>query len=325
MAAKKEPTISLNKIEAAPVTVVLGSEGALVDRAVTALRKKAASAGFGGELESHLLGSYQKGQLNQWVSPSLFQESKTILLEGGEAAPAFFAEELQDYLDNPSPEVMIVLCHRGGNANRKLLQGLEKRKAQVIICSELKRDGDKLNLLKDEVSACNGKMTAPAAQELVNASGKDLYEMLGACRQLLADHPEGVTEEHVRTHFAGKIEANGFEVAAAVANRQGPRALLLARRAFASKVDPVPLVAVLGMKMRELAKVKSAASPKELGMPSWKVQQIQKEARQWDERSIGDAICLIANADEDVKGGSKDPYGAVEKCIIAISRLKTRS
>lgn len=325
MAVKKEPTIALDSVALTPVTVILGAEGALVDRAVNTLKKKAADAGFGAEVEERVLSGYQKGQLNQWVSPSLFQESKTILLEGAEAAPPQFTEDLEEYLADPLPEVLIILRHRGGNANRKIVQLLDKKKARFVICTELKRDSDKVALIQEEVRASGARMSAAAAQELVSASGKDLYELLGVTRQLLSDHGGGVTEEHVRDHFAGRIEASGFEVAAAIANRQGPRALLLARRAFASKVDPVPIVAVLGMKMRELAKVKSSASPRDLGMPNWKLQQILKEARQWDEESIGEAICLVALADEDVKGGSRDPYGAVEKCIIAISRLKTRS
>ena len=163
---------------------------------------------------------------------------------------------------------------------------------------------------------------------LLEAAGKDTSELAAACRQLVDDTRGIVDENTVGTYHGGKVEATGFRVADATVAGNAPEALRLLRHAFASGVDPVPIVAVLASQLRQVAKVASAGSgrsadlAKQLGMPPWQVDKARTASRGWDGVRLGRAIQAVAAADFAVKGGGRDPQYAVEHVVLEICRQR---
>lgn len=257
------------------------------------------------------------------TSPSLFEERRLVIIDGIEAAGDGLVSDLSAYLDDPAPDVVLVLRHRGGVQNKRLVDRVKKLGFPILACDPLKSTNDRIRLVEDEARREGGRVSHAAAGALVSAIGSDLHEALGTIRQLVSDYAGTVDEEAVRSYFAGRIDTSGFEVADAVAAGEGPRALVLARRAFASKIDPIVVVAALARKLRDLAKVSvPGIAARDLGMAPWQVDKVRAQMRIWDAESLGKAICLVARADADVKGGSRDAAGAVERCIIEISRVR---
>lgn len=312
--------VSLGGLRLAPVILVRGSERALSDRVVSHLRLLARKSDPQVEVTDVLSSEYRPGQLELWASPSLFGDSRLILLDRMETAGDTLVRELGSYLKNPAADVTLVLRHGGGNGGRKVLDLLKKAHALQISCDPLKYDRDKVDLVLDESKRIGGQVTPQAASHIVSAAGKDLFEVLGTTRQLVSDTGGQVTEEDVKDFFEGHEEATAFEVADAVAEGQGPLALLLARRAFASGFDPVPMVAILASKMREIAVVTIPGA--KFPGPPWRADRARKVARKWKPDVLGAAICSVARADVALKTGNGDAQGIVETCIIEISRLR---
>lgn len=305
-----------------PITLIKGSEEALVDRATRRLVGEVKS--FAPEVEQvdFSAETYEEGELAAYASGSLFAEDKLLVVSDLDKMSDAFSREFESYLRSPAPQVWIVAKHRGGNRGQRILKALETAGAPTVDASPVKRDDDKVELVVQEVRDHDGVITREAAQNLVSALGGDLAELLASARQLVDDSGGEVTAQVVDTFHRGRVETRPYEVAQALADRDTTKALLLARQAFATQVPPVVIVAALATKFRLLAKVKiPGITASELKVPSWQVDRARREARAWSEESLGRAILAIADADAEVKGESRTPQGAIELCIIEIARL----
>lgn len=319
-------TIDLRQVHLAPVIVIHGGETAVGDRIVTKVRELARQENPGTELTEITPSTFRPGLINMLTAPSLFEEHRMLIIDGAEQADQTLLAEILAYWEAPADDVILLIRHRGGQKNRQILTQAKRTETPIYWATKPRNVNEIINLVKEEAREKGGTISDRAAQGLVAAIGTDLNEILGTTRQLLADHAGKVGEVVVENHFVGRIDAGGFKIADALADGHGPEALVLTRRAFAStdqtNREPVVIVAALARKFRDLAKVTTPRlNGKELGMAPWQVNKVRAQAKKWDQDGIGRAICLVAQADADVKGASRDPEGAVEKCIIEISRV----
>lgn len=305
-----------------PITLIKGSEDALVDRATRRSVAAVRGASPAVEVTEFSAENYEPGDLATHASGSLFADETLLLISDLDKMSDAFVNDFERYLKNPDPKVWIVAKHRGGNRGQRVLKALSAAGVPTIDAAPVKRDDQKVNLVVEEVRDHDGAISREAAQNLVSALGGNLSELLASARQLVDDSGGDVTAEVVETFHRGRVETKPYEVAQAVADRDTTRALLLARQAFATRVPAVVIVAALASKFRLLAKVKGAGiTAAELKVPSWQVDRARREARAWSEESLGRAILAIADADAEVKGESRTPEGAVELCLIEIARL----
>lgn len=317
------PPIALRELRAAPVVLFRGPNRALADRGIRYLRKEILASKPEVEVLEYDASQCHPEQVALWVSPSLFGEEKLVILRGVDEASHPLADQLVRAMESTPDGVTFLLYHRGGTAHRKLVDTIRKSNYPIWSAEELKYESQRLSLVRDEVDQLQGRLLGNAAQMLIEGAGADLDELLGVTRRLVEDTGGQVTPEAVHAHFAGQIETDGFQVADAMVKGQGPRAVVLARRAFASGAQPVMVVAALAYKLRALAKVSvPGASQQELGMSPQAANHARSDLRSWTPEMLGRAICAVARADADVKGASKDPEGAVERCLIEISRAR---
>lgn len=205
---------------------------------------------------------------------------------------------------------------------------MKKAKAHVIEAPAMKSDRDKSAFITNEFRIARRKITPEAVRALLEAAGKDTSELAAACKQLVDDTTGVVDENVVATYHSGKVEATGFRVADAAIAGNAPEALRLLRHAFASGLDPVPVVAVLASQLRQVAKVatagggRSAELAKQLGMPPWQIDRARGASRGWDGVRLGRAIQTVAAADFAVKGGGRDPQYAVEHAVLEICKQR---
>ena len=59
----------------------------------------------------------------------------------------------------------------------------------------------------------------------------------------------------------------------------------------------------------------------ELGMPPWRVQKAQKQARRWTRDKVATAIRLVATLNADVKGAAVDPDYVLEDTVRKVAQL----
>ncbi|RDH96520.1 competence protein ComEC [Curtobacterium sp. AG1037] len=314
-------------IRPAPVVLVTGPETFLAERAIGVLRDLL--VGEDPALEVHDLEAdqYAPGLLATLASPSLFGEPRLVRVTNVEKCTDAFITETISYLQGPADDVTLVLRHGGGVRGKKLLDTIRSGVGGgvEVQCDELKRDTDKIDFVNAEFRAARRKVAPSAVRTLVAAFSDDLAELAAACRQLLADEAEEITDKVVDKYYGGRVETNAFKVAdIALAGRSAP-AIVELRHALATGEAPVPIVAAFASKIRTMAKVSSfrgtsgqAASA--LGMAPWQVQRAQRDVAGWSEAGLANAITSIAEADTAVKGGSRDAHYALEVMVRTIAR-----
>ena len=329
--AKGAAANSVGWRDASPAAVVLiaGPEEYLGIRAMDRIRAEVRSATPDVELTKLNAASYEAGSLAMTVAPSLFGEGKLVEVEGLESMNDAFLADAIKYLAQPEDDVVLVLRHAGGVRGKKLLDAVKAGGWPVVDCQPLKKDADKTSFVVAEFKASGRRIQGDAVQALVNAVGANLSELAAACSQLIADATTAVTAETVDRYYGGRVEATAFKVADAAMSGNGPLALSTLRHALSTGVDPVPLVAALAAKLRTLAKVagargSSASIAKNLGMQPWLVEQAQRDVRRWTPEGLIRSIQVIAEADAQVKGLSRDPVYAVEHAVTVIATTAQR-
>ena len=279
------------------------------------------------EISTIEAAAYESHQLDTLVSPSLFGEPKLVLVPALEQMNDALLADLLSYVSAPDPGVVVLLRHNGGQRGRRLLDALAESPYPVVTIGAVKSARDKAALVGSDVRRAGRRMEPEAVGALVDALGSDLRELCSAVDQLVADTRGTITLQAVNTHYAGRFEATGFTVADAAAAGNVAKAITALRHAIATGTEPVPIVAALAMKIRQLARVAAAGGrrgvgPKELGMAPWQVDRARRELSGWSDDALAAAIVAVARADAEVKGESRDPVHAVERAVLTICRAR---
>lgn len=314
--------------------LVTGPEEILAERGVASIVEAVRAEEPEAEVVRLHAAGYQAGELLVHASPSLFGGWSIIVVHDLDEADDALVEDVLAYLAAPADGVTLVVRHKSGNRAKKVLDLLRSGGARVIEAKAVKTEGDKHAFVKHEFRAARRRISEEAVAALVLAVGKDLRELAGACAQLARDVTGTVEPEHVATYYGEKVETTGFKVAEAALAGDEATALSLLRHAMLGGLDPVPIVAVLAMQLRQVGKVASAGRgssgqvARDLGMAPWQVDQARRVARGWDGERLGHAIQAVARADVDVKGGLRtaasvrSPEYAVERAVREVCRAR---
>jgi DNA polymerase III subunit delta len=323
-AARRAPSVPWDRAEPAPLVLITGPEELLAERAVQRLVALGREQRPDLEVAEVDAAAYQPGQLRVLTSPSLFADERLVVVEELQAGPDELFADLLEYVAQPAPGIWLVLRHGGGVRGKKVLDAVRAGGAVVVTCDEVRRDAEKSDFVAAEFGRLGRRAQPAAIRALVEAVGADLRELAAACQQLVADTAGEITAEVVRRYHGGRVEATGFRVAdAAVAGNAG-EAVALLRHAMATGTDPVPIVAALAAKLRTMAKVGAARGRgldpvKDLGLAQWQVDRARRELAHWNPDALAGAICVVAEADAEVKGGGRDAEYAVERAVLWIA------
>src|SRR5699024_5072812 len=121
--------------------------------------------------------------IDTWLSPSLFDERRHVIVEGVDGASDAFITDFVAYVGRLRPEledVSIVLRHERGQRGKKLLDLIGKSGFPVVACEPIKRDADKVSFVTGYFKAARRAIARDAAQALVDATGSDLRELAAA-------------------------------------------------------------------------------------------------------------------------------------------------
>ena len=316
-----------DQVDLAPVVLIRAGEEILADRAVSRLLAQARQQDPSTEISTIEAAAYEPHQLDTLASPSLFGEPKLVLVPALEQMNDALLTDLLAYISAPAPDVVVLLRHNGGQRGRKLLNALAKSPYPVVTIEAVKSPKDKAALVSSDARRMGRRMEPEAVGALVDALGSDLRELCSAVDQLVAATQGTITLPAVNTYYAGRFEATGFTVADAAAAGNVAKAITALRHAIATGTDPVPIVAALAMKIRQLARVaalggRRGMSPKDLGMAPWQVDRARRELSGWSDDALAVAITAVARADAEVKGEARDPVHAVERAVLTICNAR---
>ena len=311
------------KVSPHPIVFVSGPEEYFASRAIRSLREQLKA--LDESLEIHIIDAadYQSGQLLNITSPSLFAEPRLVIINGFERCSDELITDGLKYIDNPTSDTTVILRHTGSSVRgKKLVDAIRTNSnCSEVACLAIKGDGEKLAFVQGEFAHANRKITQGAAKALLDAFSDDLAELAGACQQLLQDSAETINEDIVNRYYGGRVETNAFKVIDAALAGQTGNALGLLRHAISTGADPVPLVAAIAMKMRQLAKIygNRNASAASVGMAPWQMDRAKKDLSGWSEDGLSLVIQRLADADAAAKGAERDPVFTLEKLVTLIA------
>ncbi|MGO0575175.1 DNA polymerase III subunit delta [Ornithinimicrobium panacihumi] len=314
--------------------LITGPEEIVAERGAESVVEQVRAVEPEAEVVKLYAASYQSGELLVHASPSLFGGWTIIVVHDMDEADDALVEDLLAYLDQPADGVTLVVRHKSGNRGKKVLDTLKKNGARVIEAKAVKTERDKVDFVKHEFREARRKILDEAVGALVQSVGKDVRELAGACAQLIRDVEGTIEAEDVHTYYGERVETTGFKVAEAALAGDERTAMGLLRHAMLGGLDPVPIVAVLAMQLRQVGKVASAGRgssaqvARDLSLAPWQVDQARRVAQGWDGERLGRAIQAVARADVDVKGGLRteatvrSPEFAVERAVLEVCRAR---
>ncbi len=325
-----------NPAAATAVSVVVGEEELLVERAVARLVAAAqpadasasTSASTAKQVRAADLG---RGELASLTAPSLFGDGCVLVITGAADAAKNVADEILAIAADPPPDTVLVLTHAGAAKGKALLTGLRDRGATVIECPKVTRLGDRMQFIRGEFRQARRTIEESGIRALLDALGNDLREIAAACAQLAADTTGVIDQAAVARYYRGRAEASGFTVADRAVEGRLSEALEHLRWALAVGVSPVLITSGLAQGVRLLGRVggasrgqPDAAVAAEVGAPPWKVDRVRQQLRGWTPDGVARAVAVVANADAQVKGEGANPGYALEVAIREIVASRAR-
>lgn len=309
---------------AVTLTLVVGEEDLLVSRAVTRVLKAARDVNPQTDVLDVDGATLEPADLMDALSPSLFGDERVMVVRGGQELSKEALAGLNAYLADPLPEISLVVVHAGGVKGKAILTALAGPRTRRVDCPKITKAGERRDFVRAELKADDRQVSEDAVTALLDAIGNDLRELASAASQLLSDTEGPITLEAVTRYHRGRAEANGFTIADLAVEGNLAGALEQARWGQATGLAPVLVTSSLASTLRSMALVASAGRGSsqqlagQLGMPPWKVEKTQRQARAWRPEALSEALQAVARADADVKGAGVDAGYAVERALFAV-------
>jgi DNA polymerase-3 subunit delta len=173
----------------APVTLVVGTEGIFIDRAVGEI----VAAVRAGEpmAERRVIDASSEdaaAELAEAVAPTLFGDASIVVIDSADSLDDAGIAALRDLIAAPVDGIACVVLHEGkGNKGKKVLTALREAGVPEVSCPALRKGRDTMSFLTGEVRRHGRKATPDALRVLYDAIGHDPRALAGAVDQLCVD------------------------------------------------------------------------------------------------------------------------------------------
>lgn len=309
-------------------TLVLGPESYLAERVVADIVARCRSERPDLAVSTVAAGALDDGRLFEITGTGLFAEAAVAVITGLESLATGVDTALVQVAGDLPAETALVCVHPGGAKGAKLVERLRaSRRVRVVDVAQVK-PWELPKFVVAEARRRQGRADVAAAQALVDAVGTDTRALAAAVAQLLADAEKStITVAQVRRYFAGRADATSFAVAEDVIEGRRTAAIERLRWALGTGVPPVLVTSALATSLRQLGRyidsrgtrVPEAVVARDVGVPPWKLKDVARRARDWDNQAIALGIRAVAAADASVKGAAADPEFALERLILTLA------
>lgn len=313
--------------------LITGPAGLLADRAVVARVRAAQLAQPEAEVHDLEAAGLERGHFTEAVGGSLLSSYTIVTLRGIQDLPADLASVVTAAASWPHAELCLTLMHPGGVKGKALLDSLKKAKVPTLKVQEPKT-WELPKFIAAEGRRAGVRFDEEAGRALVDAVGTDLRALAGAVTQLASDwEGAGVTPEVIRRYFSGRAEVSSFQVCDDVLNgRTGQGLEKLRWTLMTGSSTPVMITSAFAASLRGLgkyldlrgARLAENELARQVGVPPWKLKDLNRQARLWSPAGVASAIQAVALADGQVKGAATDPGFALEHLVLAIQAARTQ-
>ncbi|EJO89350.1 hypothetical protein MCOL_V204155 [Mycobacterium colombiense CECT 3035] len=314
--------------EVSPLHLVLGDEELLVERAVADVLRLARKRAGTDDVPVNRMraGDVSTYELAELLSPSLFADERIVVLEAAGEAGKDAAGVIVSAANDMPTGVVLVVVHSGGGRAKALATELQSLGAEVHACARITKLSERIDFVRKEFRRLRVKADEETVTAMLDSVGSDLRELASACSQLVADTGGVVDAAAVRRYHSGKAEVKGFDIAdkAVVGDIEGAAEAL--RWAMMRGEPLVVLADALAEAIHTIGRVGPLSGDpyrlaSQLGMPPWRVQKAQKQARRWSRDSVATAMKVVAALNANVKGAVVDADYALESAVRQVAEL----
>ncbi|MDQ4064889.1 MAG: DNA polymerase III subunit delta [Actinomycetota bacterium] len=252
---------------------------------------------------------------------SLLGGRRVVIVRDADALKKEQVDALLAYLESPSPDAVLVLIAEGRTKFDAVL-----RRTGGSVALEAPRGRRLTAWIKQRGREHGVRVDDRAATALTDAVGGELRDLDGALSQLATalGGDARVTVEDVRRAFPRYAEERTYVLTDAVGERKLPAAMTALRRLLQQGDDPLMVFGAVSAHVRRMLRVRraaeqSAAAVGELsGLPAWRAERLQRQARAYNEDELVSALAVLASTDVEMKGGDLTPEAALERAVLQI-------
>ena len=314
-----------------PVTLVLGEEELLAERAVSdAVAVARERLGPGTSVEEVRAGGLPDGFAMGLATASLFGGGRVVVVQEAEGLDAPAREAVLGLAADPAAATAVVLL-----ATRPVAPGRQgkffkdlQRDAATVLVAKLK-PSERSSWLRAEVRRLGRKADEAAIGALVDTVGQDLRELAGSVAQLhvAVPPPTVLTAGHVAEYLAQTADRGIFELTDAVFAADAATALDRLDALIDQGEDPIRLLGFIASQLRLLLRVADhpelpkgqVASLLGGGVRDWQVDRARRQLRRFRPGDLHRALDLIAEADAHIRNGTSSPRLLLELLIARLA------
>jgi len=329
----------LGKGKAIPAVLLLGDEPylrdacrkQLIEKFVPEAARTWAVSRFSAD-NGEIQVATDQAQTLPMLSPQqvVFLEEAEAIEKLGEKARDEAVKTLEAYLENPAPFTVLVI-EASGLDQRMRLAKLLMEKALVVevgLGENLDERVAAAAVLAKSLAKEHGiEFEKGAAEDLAEFVGGDLMRLKMEVDKLatFAGEREIVKRQDVAALVVSEKSATIWEVADLLASRQPQKALEFFERLLREGEEPVQMLGAMAWMYRKLVEateVRAAngwQAARALGMRPEQAELAIQSARKISKERLLDGIKALREADNRLKGGTKDPHSVMEFLVWELS------
>jgi DNA polymerase-3 subunit delta len=311
-----------------PVTLVLGEEELLAERAVAAAVSAAsARLGPGTSVEEVRAGGLPDGFAMGLATASLFGGGRVVVVQEADGLDGPAREAVLALAADPASSTAVVLRAAAPGRQGKFFKDVQQHAATVLV-ARLK-PSERTSWLRAEVRRLGRKADEQAVSALLDTVGQDLRELAGAVAKLhvAVPPPTVLTAAHVAEYLAQTADRGIFELTDAVFAADAATALDRLDALMDQGEDAIRLLGFIASQLRLLLRVAdhpelSKAEVAGLlggGVRDWQVDRARRQLRRFRPGDLHRALDLIAESDAHIRNGTASPRWLLELLIARLA------
>lgn len=309
------------------VHAILGADSFLAEAALDRLLEEALGQEREGAVQALHGDESTWGRLVESArTGSLFVARRAIVVRAADGLKGD-EEVLGGYLDDPSPDVTLVLMAVKPDRRRTAWKRITAK--ATVHSAEPKKGAALRSYVAEQLRGRGLRLDHDAVEELVERVGQDLRRLIGEIDKLEAwAGPERtITAEDVAAVSGRGMAKPLYRLGDAIAGREPASALALVEELIENGEEGPLILGTVHRSLRQLRVVialRDARVPRDqmaqrLNLPgnmTFKVQSLLEASRRWSEGELKQAMRAIARADRLVKTGT-DARVALAAAIVA--------
>jgi DNA polymerase-3 subunit delta len=312
-----------------PAYLICGDDDAKIDVWRARVRRRAEDERGAGGLEAFDAGASDPGEVAAALATLSFDPgTRYVLVDQVQSWKPGELEPIESALASLPPETVLVLIARGG-APKQLVSAVKAAGGETREYRAPKPW--QLPKWAAERAAEEGvQLDAETAKELVSIVGQSQQRLAREIEKLaVAVHPATrIGPEDVERLAAGDATPGAYDLADALAAGDGREAQAIAERIAAHDGRPGALLWSVSRRLRE---VHRAAALLEAGVPErkvgeavsrqpWLAKKIVARAKKADRATLERALCVLAEAEIELRGGGELALDEDSAFSLALAR-----